>query len=267
MDGITITTQIERIKGPSGSLYINDGGTGGIAVLFTHSFGGDNEHWKNQLKHIRETRRAVAFDFRGHGQSDAPADNDYAVEALAADIAAVVDSLELDRFVLVGHSMGGSAAIYYAGNHPERLAGLVLEGTPGKTDPKQAKMIVVSLESDKYQKVMHDYMKQLTNGANPQVDSTINKGVNKLSKEASIAMVKALFEFDPIPELKKYNGPRLIIETQHEDEQPSSLHKQVPEIPKKTFEGTSHWIQLDKPSEFNKTLDEFLSSIENKLLK
>jgi len=265
MDSVAIEKHIERIKGPAGSLYINDGGTGGITVLFTHSFGGDNQHWKNQLEHLRKTRRAIAFDFRGHGKSDAPVDNDYSAEAMAQDIAAVADSLELDRFILVGHSMGGSAAIIYAGTHPERLAGLILEGTPGKTDAKQARMVITSLESDHYQKVMDDYMRQLVNGAKPEVDSIVNKGVHQLSKASSIAMIKALFEFDPLPELKKYNGPRLIIATQREEEQPNSLQKQAPEIPRKTVEGTSHWIQLDKPDEFNALLDEFIKSIESKL--
>ncbi len=263
MDSIITTKKTDRVKGSSGFLFVNDGGTGGIPVLFTHSFGGDNTHWKNQLNHLRAHRRAIAFDFRGAGQSDLPSDNNYSAEALASDIAAVADSLGLDRFILVGHSMGGSAAIAYVASHPERIAGLIVEGTPGRSDEKQAKMIVASLESDKYQQVMDDYMKQLTAGAKPEVDSAVTKGVKKISKEASVKLVKTIFDYNPLPDLIKYNGPRLIIATQREEQQPNSLAKQAPEIPRKTVEGTSHWIQLDKPDEFNKILDEFINSIES----
>ena len=269
MDSVTtISTKIKpvnRIKGPACFLYVEDKGTGGLPVVFAHSFGGNTTHWKNQIEHLQSTRRVIAFDFRGHGKSDLPIDNNYSAEALAKDIAAIADSLGLDRFVLVGHSMGGSAAIAYAGSHSERLSGLVLEGAPGKSPAQQSNQIISALESDDYQKVMDDYMKQLLAGARPAVASEINDGVKRISRENSVRIVKAMFEFDPIPELRKFNGPKLIIATTREVEQPNSLPKLNPEVPRKTIEGTSHWIQLDKPDEFNKALDDFLKSIENEL--
>ena len=94
---------------------MDDGGTGGPAVLFVHSLAGGAAHWEAQLEHLRGTRRAVAFDVRGHGGSDRPADGDYAIASLAGDVAAVADGLGLGPFVLVGHSMGGGVALSYAG--------------------------------------------------------------------------------------------------------------------------------------------------------
>src|SRR5258706_7893782 len=117
------------ITGPAGELYVDDGGSGGggtVPVLFAHSYAGNSAHWRAQLAPLRPRRRAVAIDLRGHGQSDPPASGNYPVPALAEDIAAVADALELRRFVLVGHSMGGAAASAYAGKHPERISGLVL---------------------------------------------------------------------------------------------------------------------------------------------
>ncbi|HVF61612.1 MAG TPA: alpha/beta fold hydrolase [Thermoanaerobaculia bacterium] len=116
------------VNGPAGQLYVDDGGAGGLPVVFVHSYAGSGAHWAAQLAHLRPTRQAVAFDFGGHGRSEAPAAGDYAVESLAADIAAVVDALGLGRFVLVGHSMGGAAA------HPGDLRlrpDARLEGVPG----------------------------------------------------------------------------------------------------------------------------------------
>jgi pimeloyl-ACP methyl ester carboxylesterase len=71
-----------------------------------------------------------------------------------------------------------------------------------------------------------------------------------------------MFAFDPLPALKKYSGPKLIISTTREDQQPTSLHNQVPGIPHHAFDGTSHWIMLDKPEEFNQLLDDFIRDIK-----
>lgn len=64
---------------------------------------------------------------RGHGRSERPTDASlFRVPALVGDVEAVVDALDLDRIVLVGHSMGASIALEYAAQHPDRVAGLVL---------------------------------------------------------------------------------------------------------------------------------------------
>jgi pimeloyl-ACP methyl ester carboxylesterase len=115
---MTTDHQTREIAGPAGMLFVDDGGEGGIPVALIHSFGGSTAQWAAQLEHLRRTRRAIAFDLRGHGRSDAPADGDYAVASLAADTGAVLDALSLSRVVLVGHSLGAATAIEYAGSHP-----------------------------------------------------------------------------------------------------------------------------------------------------
>jgi pimeloyl-ACP methyl ester carboxylesterase len=256
------TKQTNQIQGQEGNIYIEDGGSGGLPVVFTHSFGGNSSHWKNQLKHLRSKRRAIAFDFRGHGRSSASSTAQYTAEALAGDIAAVVDGLDLDKFVLVGHSMGGSAAIAYADSHPNRVAGLVLAGTPGKTPVEISKPVIASLRSDDYQKVMDDYMKKLVTDSKPAVRAKLNNGVKKISREASINIIQAMFEFDPIDMVKRFKGPVLIIVTPNDQKQPNMLYNQMPGVQSKVIDGTSHWTQLDKPEEFNRTLDDFLKNIK-----
>ena len=80
-----------RIKGPAGLLHIDDGGSGGVPVMFVHSFAGSTAHWAAQLTDLRKTSRVMALDLRSHGQSDSPTRDDYAVESLAEDIGAVED--------------------------------------------------------------------------------------------------------------------------------------------------------------------------------
>ena len=257
----------QSIEGPAGALFIDDGGPAtGTPVVLVHSFGGSSTHWKAQLEHLRKSRRAIAFDLRGHGLSGSPSDSNYYVQSLAKDISAVADSLDLDKFILVGHSMGGSAAIEYTRRYPERVAGLLLVGTPGKTPSEQSKPIISSLESDKYDTVMNDYMRRLLTNARPSVSDSVWQGIRKLNKTTSIDIIKAVFEFDPVQPLSDYPGPKLIISSSGE-EQPNALFKQLPDIPHKVIGGTSHWVQMDKPDEFNRLLDEFLVLVDNETKK
>jgi pimeloyl-ACP methyl ester carboxylesterase len=116
------------INGPAGELMVDDGGTRSSAesIVFAHSLAGSAAHWSAQLEHFRPSRRAVAFDFRGHGASGLPANRDFAVHAFAGDIGAVADALGLERFALVGHSLGAGAAVAFAGADPDRVSRLFL---------------------------------------------------------------------------------------------------------------------------------------------
>lgn len=249
------------IKSSFGSIYYEDSGEGGLPVVFVHSFGGSTLHWEAQVNHLKKSRRVITLDLRGHGRSDAPNKMEYAIDSLATDIAAVVDSLNINRFVLVGHSMGGAAVIAYAGAHPQRIAGLLLAGTSGKSSAKEAKPIIASLESKDYDKVMESYMKGILTNAKPEVDALEREGMKRLSKETSLSIIKAIFQFDPLIPLKRYKGSMLIVATPEEN-QPTALYKQMPNIPHKIMTGTSHWMHMDKPEEFNQILDDFLKTVD-----
>jgi pimeloyl-ACP methyl ester carboxylesterase len=247
------------ISGAAGHLYVDDGGTGGIPVVFVHSFSGSSAHWKAQLDHLRRTRRAIAIDLRGHGHSDAPAGGMYEVTHLACDIASVVDRLELERFVLVGHSMGGSAAIAYAGTRPGRVAGLVLVGTPGRAPDGMGDQILGAMEQD-YDKVAGGYWDKLLGGSRPEVGARVRADMARIPRDASLSMIRAVFDFDPTSALQSYPGPKLLIDTPHGDG-PASLHAQHPDTPREVIEGTSHWVQMDAPERFNAVLDRFLEGV------
>ena len=250
---------LEYVEGPVAQLNVDDGGAGGLPVVFVHSFAGSASHWKAQLAHLRKKRRAVAFDLRGHGKSAPPKDGDYAIAAFASDIAAVVDSLGLDRFVIVGHSIGGAAAIAYAGAHPDRVAGIVLAGAPGKVPREQAQKIMSAIESD-YDNAMRPYWDKLLAGAKPDVRAHIEREMNTMSKQASLKIIRAAFEFDPLPSLQRYAGPKLVLYTASGDT-PNDLQNLVPSVPHRRIESTSHWMQMDEPEEFNQMLDAFLAAV------
>jgi pimeloyl-ACP methyl ester carboxylesterase len=247
------------VLGPVGQLAVDDGGSGGLPVLFVHSFAGSLAHWQPQLAHLRSRRRAVAMDLRGNGGSDPPRHNDYTITGFADDIAAVADGLGFERFVLVGHSMGGSAAAAYASRHAERVAGLLLVGTPGQSPDEQTKQVMASLESD-YDTVMENYWGSLLNGARPEVRSQLMDAMRGVPREAAKAMIGTNFAFDPVPALHAYAGPTLHVDTPHGDS-PTSLYRLLPQMPRELITGTSHWPQLDAPEHFNRLLDDYLSRV------
>jgi pimeloyl-ACP methyl ester carboxylesterase len=254
------STHKDSIVGQAGHLHIDDGGSGGLPVVFLHSFGGSTAHWNAELGRLRPERRAIAIDLRGHGESDAPESDDFAIESLANDIERVVDALELEKFVLVGHSMGGAVATAYAAEHPERVAGLMLIGTPGKSDPAMAEQVLASLDAE-FEDGMMQYTTSLLEGATPAVTARVRTEMARVPREQAMAIIDAVFEHDPLPALRVYRGPVMLVDTPHGDG-PSTLHRQLPELPRQVITGTSHWPHLDKPSVFEPILDRLIADAE-----
>jgi pimeloyl-ACP methyl ester carboxylesterase len=247
-----------EITGSAGRLHVDDDGTGGLPVVFVHSFGGGSSHWAEQLAHLRPDRRAIAFDLRGHGASSAPEGNDYSIEDLAADIAAVADARGLTRFALVGHSIGGVAAIAYAGEHPERIAGLLLVGTPGRVPMEQADQIMSAMTSD-YDQTMAGYWDRLVADATPKVRDRIKSEMGDIPHDMAMSLIGATFAYDPLPALQDYPGPVMSVTAA---DSPFDLHKQVADLPHEQITGTSHWVHMDKPAEFDRIMDAFLARVD-----
>jgi pimeloyl-ACP methyl ester carboxylesterase len=229
--------------------------------VFLHSFGGNTTHWAEPMERLDGSHRVIAIDLRGHGESDPPAPLDYRVESLASDVEVAVDALlPAERFVLVGHSMGGAAAIAYTDANAARVAGLVLVGTPGKAPPEMAEQVLASLQAD-YEGGMAGYTNRLLDSARPEVASRIRAEMQKVPREESLAIIAAVFAYDPLPALQRVAVPTLLVDTAHGDG-PTALHAQLPNLPREVIGGTSHWPHLDKPKEFDALLDGFLDRIE-----
>lgn len=246
------------------NIYIDDGGVDSVPAVFIHSLAGNTQQWSVQLNHIRTTRRAVALDLRGHGQSLPPANGDYAIESMAQDIQMVVDQLGIERFILVGHSMGGSVAGAYAGTYPERVAGLLLVDPSGDSTQmpvEEVQQYLGALGSEAYSSVVEGYWSQILTGSAETTEAKVMQDLRDTSKATVVGVFKELFKYNPVPALERYDGPRLSVITSL-NETPFSLHELVSDLPHKMITGTGHWLQLDKPEEFNRTMDDFLAAVD-----
>jgi pimeloyl-ACP methyl ester carboxylesterase len=249
------------VDGPAGRLHAVDGGAGEPAIVLLPSLAGTARQWQNQADHLRRDHRAVVIELRGHGKSDEPRDGNYSLEAMASDVNAVAASLGLTRFVLVGHSMGGGAALAYAAAHPAMVSGVLLADPiddPSRHPAAAMKPMLDRLQSADYAAVIEQYWNRILELARPEVKTAVLEDLRATPRATVLGTIAAIERWNASAALAKYPGPILSVITRFGDV-PSALHKVSPRVRPVSIEGTSHWLQMDKPEEFNRVLDEFLA--------
>jgi esterase len=102
-------------------------------IVFLHGVGLTARTWDLVCLVLKKDYHCLALDLRGHGDSEWAANGDYGVHTHSTDVEALVDTLNLVDFVLVGHSLGGRIALSYAARQASRLRGLVMvDSSPGE---------------------------------------------------------------------------------------------------------------------------------------
>src|SRR3954467_12071340 len=98
----------------------------GLTIVCVHGYTSSAEAFNALARRLQDRAHFVAMDVRGHGESAWSPEGAYQYADQAGDLAALVDALGIERFVLIGTSMGGIVAMAYAAQYPERLRGLVI---------------------------------------------------------------------------------------------------------------------------------------------
>lgn len=251
------------IDGGAGRLRVSDGGSAGTPVLFVHGLGCRIDCWRAQLDHLRPSRRAVAYDQRGHGDSDRARDGVYTIEALADDLEAVVDALGLERFFLVGHSMAGQVLTAYAARHPEKMAGLLYADAQGdfhQATPEQREAFVAQAEAKDFD-LKAQYEEVIGPSARPETRERVLAAVELMDAEAVPALRRSMAGFVATPLLAKYAGPRLAIDDASGEYPQFLLVGLLPKLPRKTLANVSHWLMMDDPASFDRALDGFVGFV------
>ena len=102
-------------------------------ILFLHGFTGSTKTWQPIIEQLPETVRCITVDLLGHGNTESPKDfKRYEMCEQLKDLHALIQTLNITSFSLVGYSMGGRVALAYALTYPEYVRRLVLESaSPG----------------------------------------------------------------------------------------------------------------------------------------
>jgi pimeloyl-ACP methyl ester carboxylesterase len=106
-------------------LHYVDAGESERAFVLVHGMGGRWEHWLETIPALAAYGRVLALDLPGFGRSEPPADG-VSLNGFADGAAELARTLEIERVVLVGHSMGGPIALRFAARHPELTEAIVL---------------------------------------------------------------------------------------------------------------------------------------------
>jgi pimeloyl-ACP methyl ester carboxylesterase len=128
-----LTTTIQQ-----GTLAYQELGSGQPIVLL-HGFCGSSAYWEQVAPLLSGAGRIILPDLRGHGQSSAPEQEIYTMEAYAADIEQLLITLEADRPLVLGHSLGGYITLALAEKMGARLAGFGLIHSTAETDTPQGR--------------------------------------------------------------------------------------------------------------------------------
>jgi len=250
----------------------NKTGNGDTALVFVHGWGINKEYWKSQADEFSKRYTVVTIDLGGHGKSGTQRDH-WTVDDYANDVMAVLDSLNLNKVVLVGHSMGGDVILDIAFKIPERVVGFIgidnFKDVGVPLTPEQHGQIDEFMKalSNDYKETAKTYCK--TNLFPPNYADTIavNRVLNDVANTDSVVAIKSLsglFEFAPneVALLKEMTKPVHLIVSDYTPMLQDSLAKYSKAgYGIKTIHGTGHYPMIEKPEEFNKLLGETLNEI------
>ena len=218
------------------------------------------EIWKRLAPELEARGRVSRIDQRGHGRSGAPR-GPYSRADLAADVVAVLDAKEIERTILVGHSMGGIVAIEAALAYPERVAALVLIGTTSECREKIAGW---------YEQIALAAEKSGTVGLGRAIygEKSTRQIVGDAQGIAHVTrMLKSLYSDPLTPKLGEIRCPALITVGEKDpmgSKASEIVHAAMPmgraellRVPDK-----GHWLQLEAVDEVVAALDPWLRKFD-----
>ncbi|MDX6260985.1 MAG: 3-oxoadipate enol-lactonase [Kribbellaceae bacterium] len=232
-------------------------------LLLGSSLGTTHAMWAPQLEVLSQRFRVIAFDHRGHGDSEAP-DGPYAIEDLGGDVIELLNELLIERASYVGISLGGAVGLWLAENAPDRFHRFALLCPPAY--PAAGAQIW----TDRAAQVRAEGTKAITEAtlsrwflpeyadAQPAAVDTVRQQLLATSPEGYAACCEALGAMDLRPALADITAPVLLITTDSDTSIPPEtvvpLATQIPGAHLEIIESAAHLVTYSHPDEINKLL-------------
>jgi len=256
-------------------------GAGPVLVRTTHWLSHIEYDWHSPitapfLRSLARSSRFIRYDGRGIGLSDRTVPK-ISFATFQIDLAAVVDSLQLERFALLGTSQGAAIAINYAARHPQRVSKLILHGSYmlGRNkrdtvgDTEEAKTMIAMMRrgwGDEHSAFMHAFGTLfLPNGAPEQIKAYADLQRMATSAETAVKIRLLHDETDIRDILPKVKSPTLVFHSRHDNVVPFEQGRLVAaSIPNAKFiplESSNHVLLPNEPAfaEFIDRVNAFLS--------
>jgi pimeloyl-ACP methyl ester carboxylesterase len=256
-------------------LFCVDKGAG-RPVVFIHGWTLSSAIWKAQTDFVAGNGlRAVAYDRRGHGQSSKP-ESGYDYDSLAADLAALLDRLDLRDVVLVGHSMGAGEVVRYLARYETRRVSRVLlvapttpyalktDDNPEGVDRAVYDKMVAALQSNRYGYLAAGAPGLLGRNAEPILVDWAMSIALQAAPQAQIGCLRAVSETDFRSELKAVTVPTLIVHgTADSPLAPVNARRTQAGIAGsriEAYEGQPHALFVTDAERFNRDLVQFATA-------
>ena len=227
-------------------IHYREWGRGDSTIVLLHGLYDSSDTWAEIAPLLASRYRIIAPDRRGAGLTDKPSAG-YDYQTLARDVESLIVALKLGRVNLVGHSAGAAVAMTLAADGPEKIRALVL--VDGGFWPKREKLStglkVQPCEDEEAACLRREAMEQAGNEYDPE----------RLYTRASVPVLVVLGI--PAEEEAKKFAARLSEAKQHVENVATQKLKKGKLV---VIEGTSHWIQRDRPKELARVIEQFLES-------
>lgn len=252
-----------------------DGPAGAPAIVLIHGFSHSLESYDGWAEALSDDYRIIRFDLPGHGVTGPHPDSAYSNEDTAAQVAELLDALELDRFVIGGSSLGGLISWRYAAAHPEHVAGLVLVSPGGYSINNVGdEPVEVPLPVQLYLRLAPDagirMATQTLYGDPSRLTEERIAQIGQMMRQPGIgeALIARLQQFtlpDPEPLLASIEAPALILWGTADTVVPAShgprFESVMPDARLVTYDGAGHALMEEYPAETSADVKAFLEGI------
>ena len=241
-------------------------------VLLHHAAAGNLHRWRAWVPTLARHHRVLRFDMRGHALTPPPPEGTFSLPGLAVDIAAVMDSLDIEKVHLVGASAGGIISLRFAHDFPQRLHTLSLVAST----PKLAQM-GEGIDAGVWRRTLEeqgtkawllsDAQKRFGPQAEPGLVEWYAAEGDKTPAEVVLALQDCLLREDLGPLLPQISAPTLILAAAQDEITPQEIQhlmaQQIPHAVLQTFHGVGHNMKVEIPDLLAARVRDFIGKIES----
>lgn len=239
----------------------------GPAIVFAHGIGGNRSNWADQLEAFASTHQVVVLDLRGYGSSEWQGER-VTLEDFAADIAAVMDELAIEKAHLVGLSMGGLVVQAFYAKWPGRVLSLVLAACRGAHAPvadgeEFAQRRLAPLRQGGSTEVLADTLLPtlVGPGITPEMLKRLRQSLVSLVPANYMKVIDMRISLKPFLDMSRITVPTLVLGGSHDKlappEQMRDIYLAIPQAGLRIIENSGHFLNIEKPQEFNRLLTGF----------
>ncbi len=242
-------------------IYYAETGRAGLPMVFIHGSAASHLVWGLQLRALGAIAHAIAIDLPGHGRSDPPGRN--TINEYCDVVLNLLDALQFDRAVIVGHSLGGAIAQMLALAHPDRVAGLGLVGTGARLRVLPAILDGVLNDFDNIAELVVDY--SYAPGLDAALRARAGAEFRACPAQVTHGDFSACNQFDIIARVSEIRAPTLVVVGKDDHLTPVKyaefLASKIPGARLVIVEGAGHSVMIEQADAVNRALIDFVSNL------